>query len=74
MFSSLDCQTLDISTCTFTDDCNFENMFYYCHKNEYNLTIYVKDAEMQKKIIEVYNQDNPDNPISASNVIIGSYK
>lgn len=74
MFTIFDCQVLDISTCTFTEDCNFEKMFDYCYKNDYQLTIYVKDAAMQKKIIEVYNQDNPDKPITESNVIIGSYK
>ena len=25
MFRNFDCQVLDISTCTFTEDCNFEN-------------------------------------------------
>lgn len=74
MFISLDCQVLDLSTCTFTEDCNFDTMFLYCDTNNEQLTIYVKDAAMQKKIIEVYNEDNPENPITESNVIIGSYK
>lgn len=74
MFSGMDCQTLDISTCTFTDDCDFEDTFKYDYNNEYQITIYVKDAAMQQKIIEVYNQDNPNKPITEENVIIGSYK
>lgn len=74
MFNSIDCQILDLSTCTFTDDCNYEKMFSFCENNDYDLTIYVKDAAMQAKIIEVYNQDNPNKPIDKNNVIIGSYK
>lgn len=61
-------KTIDISTCTFSSDCNVEKMF--ASWQEEAPTIYVKDAAMQTLIIDAFNADNKDNPISKDKVII----
>ncbi|MCR5704827.1 MAG: BspA family leucine-rich repeat surface protein [Eubacterium sp.] len=68
MFENADVKTIDVSACTFTESCSFENMFRSWMGGI--PTIYVKDAATQKRFIDAFNADNDKLKITDKNVII----